>query len=182
MGIKIAKLPLDGACLLEMFESADERGKFHKYFDAELLKELKFEAREVFASSNRKGVVRGLHLQKPKPQARIVLCPYGRVWDAMVDLRKESKTYLKWHAEELSDANRRGVYVPRGYAHGFLALTDGAYVLYLADAPYDEKSETGIIYNDPSLGIRWPIEGKKPIMSKRDLGFGKFDERKHAYE
>ncbi|RLG20147.1 dTDP-4-dehydrorhamnose 3,5-epimerase [Candidatus Micrarchaeota archaeon] len=181
MRIGMKKLPLGDALLLTVFEHRDERGKFNKYVDSDVLRELKFEVKEVFASSNRKNVVRGLHLQKPNAQARIIWCPYGKVWDVMVDLRKGSETYLKWHAEELSDENGKGVYIPRGFAHGFLSLSEGAYVLYFADSAYDEKVETGIQYDDERIGIKWPLESR-PVLSKRDEGFGKFDEKLHAYE
>jgi len=170
--IKATELPLKGALLLEAFEARDNRGKFSKYFDDALFRKLKFEVRESFASSNHENVIRGLHFQNPNAQARIVWCPYGKIWDVIVDLRKDSATYRKWHAEELSDENKRGLYIPRGFAHGFLSLSKGAYVLYFADAPWDSQAEKGIIYNDEALGIKWPVEGA-PIISGRDAAFGK---------
>ncbi|MFA6035977.1 MAG: dTDP-4-dehydrorhamnose 3,5-epimerase family protein, partial [Candidatus Micrarchaeia archaeon] len=119
--IKMTELPLRGAQLLEAFEAADNRGKFTKYFEDDLFRKLKFQMHESFASSNHENVVRGLHFQNPDAQARIVWCPYGKIWDVIVDLRKSSPTYKKWHAEELSDANKRGLYIPKGFAHGFLS-------------------------------------------------------------
>jgi len=172
--IKMTELELKGALLLEAFQASDNRGRFTKYFENEMFEKLKFEVRESFASSNLKGVIRGLHFQNPQPQARIVWCPYGKIWDVIVDLRKNSKTYKKWHAEELSDQNKRGLYMPRGFAHGFISLSEGAYVLYLADAPWNPQAEKGIIYNDAALGIRWPKPVKGPIVSKRDAAFTAF--------
>ena len=181
MRIKAGELPLKDALTLEAGVQEDGRGRFSKYFDNELFHMLNFTVHEIFASSNRKGVVRGLHFQKPNPQARIVWCPYGKVWDVLVDLRRNSATYLKWHGEELSEENGRGVFVPRGFAHGFVSLTEGAYVLYFADAPYSPETEKGIIYNDRRLGIRWPgLEGK-PVLSRRDAGFPEFREKEHSY-
>lgn len=179
--IRTSALPLKDALLLDAFQAEDNRGKFTKYFEDALFQELKFETRESFSSSNRTNVIRGLHLQNPKAQARIVWCPYGKIWDVIVDLRKSSPTYLKWHAEELSDTNNHGIYIPRGFAHGFVALSEGAYVLYLADAPYAPDTEKGIIWNDPKIGIKWPKLDGEPILSGRDAKFGMFDEELHSY-
>jgi len=181
MNIKTKELPLQDALLLEAGVHKDVRGQFSKYFDNSLFHKLNFAVHEVFASGNKKGVLRGLHFQNPNPQARIVWCPYGKIWDVQVDLRKDSRTYLKWHGEELSGEKGRGVFVPRGFAHGFVALSEEAFVLYIADAPYSPETEKGIIYNDRKLGIKWQgLEGK-PVLSERDAGFSKFEEKEHSY-
>ena len=182
MKIKTSALPLEGALLLEVFKHEDLRGKFTKYFENRMFEELDFGVKEMFMSSNRKNVVRGLHLQKPKAQARIVWCLKGRIYDVIVDLRKKSETFKKWHGVELSASNGKGVYVPKGFAHGFLSLEDDSQVLYIANEPYSPETEGGIIYTDPVLNIKWPNMEKPPLMSERDSRFAKFDEEKHAYE
>ena len=139
-----------------------------------MLDGVQFHVRESFMSVNRKGVVRGLHYQKPHEQGKIVVCLRGRVWDVMVDLRRRSPTYRKWHGAELSLANRRAFYIPRGFAHGFLSLEEGSEVLYLCDEKRVAESERGIAYDDPGIGIKWPeVAGvEKTIMSARDRAFG----------
>src|SRR3990167_3543804 len=102
MGLKSSGLPLKGARLLETFEADDRRGRFSKFFDDALFRELGFTVHEVFASTNRKNVLRGLHFQNPKPQARIVWCLKGKIYDVLVDIRKNSPTFKKWHGIELS--------------------------------------------------------------------------------
>lgn len=176
MGLKSSGLPLKGARLLETFEADDRRGRFSKFFDDALFRELGFTVHEVFASTNRKNVLRGLHFQNPKPQARIVWCLKGKIYDVLVDIRKNSPTFKKWHGIELSGENKRGVYVPRGFAHGFLSLEEGSHVLYLADAAWSPDSEKGIIYNDPGLGIKWPGLKDAQIQSDRDAKFAVFKE------
>ncbi|MDO8339828.1 MAG: dTDP-4-dehydrorhamnose 3,5-epimerase [Candidatus Burarchaeum sp.] len=176
MRLKISELPLKGARLLEAFEAEDARGRFSKFFEDALFKELNFTVHEVFASMNKKNVVRGLHFQDPQPQARIVWCPQGRIYDVLVDIRKNSPTFKKWHGVELSGKNKLGIYIPHGFAHGFLSLEKDSYVLYLADAPWSPESEKGIKYDDPALGISWPGLTGKPIQSERDAKFGNFRE------
>jgi dTDP-4-dehydrorhamnose 3,5-epimerase len=170
---KISKenLPLGGAFCIRPFMAEDERGRFIKMADADFLAELGFETREMFYSVNRKNTLRGLHYLKPSPQARIVFCTKGRIWDVIVDIRKSSPTFGRWHALELSEKNGLGVFVPKGFAHGFLTLEDGSGALYLADETHSPESDMGIVFNDPELNIAWPLSGGKPIVSKRDLSF-----------
>ncbi|VVC03155.1 dTDP-4-dehydrorhamnose 3,5-epimerase [Candidatus Burarchaeum australiense] len=179
--IRTSELPLKGALLLEAFEADDARGRFSKFFEDSLFRQLGFTVHEVFASSNKKDVVRGLHFQNPQPQARIVWCPRGRIYDVLVDIRKGSPTFKKWHGVELGGKGKAlGVYVPKGFAHGFLSLEDDSYVLYLADAPWSPASEKGIIYDDPGLDIKWPKMAGRAIQSGRDAAFPAFNE-KDAY-
>jgi len=181
MQLKISELPLGGARLLEGFLHTDERGRFCKFFEHELCDELKFETKEVLMSVSRKDVIRGMHFQKPLPQAKVVWCLNGRIYDVFVDLRKKSGTYKKWHGIELSADNMRGVYIPRGFAHGFLALEDNSQVLYLADERYNPTGDWGIVYNDPAIGIKWPLAGRQPVLSKKDAGLPVFSEKEHVF-
>lgn len=118
--------------------------------------------------SAKKGTLRGLHFQKgDAAQGKLVRCVRGAVLDVAVDLRKGSPTFLKWAAVELSAENKRQLLIPRGFAHGFLTLTDDVEFLYRADNPYAPEMERSIIWNDPDIGINWGIEN--PILSGKDL-------------
>jgi dTDP-4-dehydrorhamnose 3,5-epimerase len=117
--------------------------------------------------SAKKGTLRGLHFQKgDAAQAKLVRCVRGSVLDVAVDLRKGSPTFLKWAAVELSAENKRQLLIPRGFAHGFLTLTDDVEFLYRADSPYAPETERSIIWNDPDIGIDWRMES--PILSEKD--------------
>lgn len=117
--------------------------------------------------SAKKGTLRGLHFQKgDAAQAKLVRCGRGAVLDAAVDLRKGSPTYLKWVVVELSAENKRQLLIPRGFAHGFLTLTDDVEFLYRADNPYAPEADRSIIWNDPDIGIEWGIEN--PNLSDKD--------------
>ena len=115
------------------------------------------------------GTLRGLHYQyQPNSEMKVVTCLKGKIWDVAVDLRRNSKTFLEWHAEILSEENQLSLSIPKGFAHGFQTLTPDVEVLYFHSAPYDANTEAGLRYNDPALNIRWPME--ITAISKRDLG------------
>ena len=164
-------LPLKDALLINLFGASDQRGSFAKLADADLLSQLHFNANDIFYSTNRKYTLRGMHYLLPFPQARLVFCTCGRIWDAIVDLRRSSPTFKKWHATELSGDKNHGIYVPRGFAHGFLSLEDDSTVFYIADGKYVQESDTGMRFDDPSLAIPWPLGGAKPTVSTRDMSF-----------
>lgn len=114
-----------------------------------------------------KNVLRGLHYQKhPRAQGKLVRCLKGRIFDAMVDIRIGSSTFGRWVGHELSEDDGLMLYVPPGFAHGFVVLSDEAEVLYKCTEEYSPESERGIIWNDPEIGIRWPVQ--YPILSERD--------------
>ncbi|HIH30594.1 TPA: dTDP-4-dehydrorhamnose 3,5-epimerase [Candidatus Micrarchaeota archaeon] len=169
--IKIEKLPLEGSLLLHSFRISDSRGEFVKQADAALLEELSFSIRDVFYSASRKNVVRGLHYQLPHPQTKMVFCPKGAIFDVMVDLRRNSETYGKWHGEVLSEKNSRAAYVPKGFAHGFASLEEGSITVYLADEKYEPENDTGLRYDDADVGIGWKIRKGTEVVSKRDRAF-----------
>jgi dTDP-4-dehydrorhamnose 3,5-epimerase len=112
-------------------------------------------------------VVRGLHYQKyPKTQGKIITVLKGRIWDVAVDIRKQSPTFLKWISMELDDEKHAMLYIPPGFAHGFLALSEDVHLLYKCTNEYDSKLDAGIRWNDPDIGIVWPV--KNPILSEKD--------------
>lgn len=165
------KLELPEAYLISNFHVGDERGSFTKLFEKNIFGAagIKFSLNESFSSISSKYVVRGMHFQLKKTQAKLVSVLNGKVWDCIVDIRKNSHTYKKWIGVELSDKNHRALYIPKGFAHGFVALEDNTIMLYQCDGVYDKESDTGILIDDKDLNIKWPIDLKQSIRSERDL-------------
>ena len=151
----------------------DKRGAFSRLYCDDELTEITGGRRIVqinISCTNNIGVVRGLHYQyAPHAEMKIVRCLKGRVWDVAVDLRQGSKSYLHWHAEELTPANKRMMIIPEGFAHGFQALEPESHLLYLNTAFYTPTSESGLRFDDPKLGIRWPLDAVD--ISTRDSAF-----------
>ena len=165
--------PLQGAFVLRLERREDERGFFARSFC-----ESDFRAHGLNPAvaqcnvswNRRKGTLRGLHYQaKPHEEAKLVRCTRGAVWDVIVDLREGSPTRLRWHALELSADNRLALYVPEGFAHGFQTLQDDCEVLYQMAESYHADLARGVAWNDPRLGIAWPIA--EPILSERDRSY-----------
>ncbi len=124
-------------------------------------------------SASKKGVLRGLHFQKQYAQDKLVRVIKGSVFDVAVDLRKGSKTFGKWIGVELTEENKKQFFVPKGFAHGFLVLSDYAEFVYKCSDFYHPGDEGGIMYNDPEIGVKWPIpEGCELILSDRDTKWG----------
>lgn len=172
------ELELPGSYLIDNFYVGDNRGGFTKCFEKDIYANagIDFQLNETFASISAKNVVRGLHFQINKPQAKLVCVVKGKVWDVIVDLRPRSQTYKKWMGVELSDKNHRALYVPRGFAHGFVSLDDNTIMLYQCDGAYDKETDTGIMFDDPSIGIEWPIDVNDMIHSARDTNLMSFAE------
>jgi dTDP-4-dehydrorhamnose 3,5-epimerase len=147
----------------------DDRGRFletYKHSDFVRAGITEHFVQDNFSASTQ-GVLRGLHYQKPpKAQGKLIRCMKGRILDVAVDIRKGSPTYGKWVTEELSEQNNRMMYVPAGFAHGFLTLSDSAEVLYKCTDEYSPENDRGIIWNDPEIGIPWPV--KEPLLSGKD--------------
>lgn len=177
-GFNFQPLECEGAFLVDNFYVGDNRGGFTKYFEKCVYYGggIDFQLNETFASVSSKDVVRGLHFQLHYPQAKLVSVLYGRIWDVIVDLRPDSKTYKKWVSAELSADNHRTLYVPRGFAHGFISREDGTVMLYQCDGKYHKETDTGIKYDDSDLDIMWPIDESKAIHSQRDLQLQSFAE------
>jgi dTDP-4-dehydrorhamnose 3,5-epimerase len=147
----------------------DERGYFFENFNHSAFKQDQIDLnfiQENFSKS-KKNVIRGLHFQKnPKAQAKLVTVVSGEIFDVAVDLRKNSPTFGKWVSEILSEVNHKSLYVPEGFAHGFCVLSEGATVVYKINQEYSPDHEQGIIWNDPDIGISWPIS--ESIISEKD--------------
>lgn len=178
MGFEFQELELKGAYLISNFYVGDNRGSFTKSFEKNIFKEegIDFQLNETFSSRSMKNVIRGLHFQIHNPQAKLVSVVAGRVWDVIVDLRPDSTTYKKWIANELSADNHLSFYVPRGFAHGFVSLEDNTAMLYQCDGKYDAETDTGIRFDDPDIGINWPIDESIAIHSARDMKLQSFKE------
>ncbi len=169
MKAKLENLSLKGAVNVVPFAMEDDRGTFSKPLDGELARALGFQAKESFFSINRAGALRGLHYMHPNSQSRLVFCMRGRIFDVIVDLRENSPTFGSWQGAMLHGKQSEGIYIPKGFAHGFLSLENGSEVLYYADEEYDLASDLGIRYDDPTLAIKWPIGNLQPTISPRDL-------------
>ena len=175
--LTVRKLPLEGAMLITPFFAEDERGSFYKLFTKEALSQAgaKSDFSEEFVSVSHKGVIRGFHYQRSAHcQSRLIWVPQGEVFDVIVDLRQNSKTFSKWTSVRLSGKEKTMLYVPVGFAHAFQSLEDNTQMAYKADRPYSPENERGIIYSDLLLSIPWPIA--KPIVSKKDLLWPTFEE------
>ena len=149
---------IEGLCVIDLTVHGDSRGYFMETYNENDMKEEGLNIRFVQdnQSSSIKGVLRGLHFQKQYPQTKLVRVIRGTVFDVAVDLRKDSKTYGRYHGEILSDSNRRQFLIPRGFAHGFLVLSDIAEFCYKCDDFYHPNDEGGLAWNDPEIGIQWP--------------------------
>jgi len=160
---------LAGLIRLEPRSFSDHRGTFVKTYHDRAFRELglPFESREEFYSTSHKNVVRGMHFQAPPvAHAKLVYCVTGAVLDVVLDLRRQSPTYGRACAEELSETNRRSLFIPPGFAHGFLALTEGALMVYKTSTVHDPACDQGIHWQ--SFGFDWPLAGAAPILSQRD--------------
>lgn len=157
----ISTIPLRGLTLIERKPRVDSRGYLERMFCADEFQSV-LAGRSICQINHtvtiNRGAVRGLHFQcPPQAETKIVSCLDGEIFDVAVDVRRDSPTFLQWHAEVLSGENHRSLLVPEGFAHGFQALTDGCEVLYLTTAPYDQAAESALNATDPGLGIRWPL-------------------------
>lgn len=168
----VTETSLPGVLLVELEAFADFRGVFVETYREQYYAETGISARFVQDSYSRslRRVLRGLHFQVREPQAKLVYVPRGRVFDVAVDLRKGSPTFGKWFGTELSEDNHRQLFIPGGFAHGFCSLSETADVYYKFSDYYRRSDERGIIWNDPDIGIVWPLE--KPRLSDKDRRLG----------
>jgi dTDP-4-dehydrorhamnose 3,5-epimerase len=158
--------------VIEQAVHGDERGFFTETYRRELHEQWGIPDSDVFVQDNHsrsgRGVVRGLHFQVGAGVAKLVRCARGRIFDVAVDLRRGSPTYGRWEAVELDDESLRALYVPIGLAHGFCALSEVADVLYKQTAYYDPELERSIAFDDPDVGIEWPLPAGELTTSARD--------------
>ena len=162
--IKVTKCPIEGLYVIEPAVHGDHRGYFMEtYSQRDMLEEgLDMVFVQDNQSMSRKGVLRGLHFQKEHPQGKLVRVIKGSVFDVAVDLRKHSPTFGKWYGVELTEENKKQFYIPEGFAHGFLVLSDEAEFCYKCTDYYAPGDEGGLAWNDPSVGIAWPqVEGEQ---------------------
>jgi len=168
---KFMETSIKGVYIIEPTVFGDERGYFMETYHAEEFKKvgLDFSFVQDNQSKSKKGVLRGLHFQYTKPQGKLVRVIKGEVFDVAVDLMKDSPTYGKWEGVILSEENKKQFYVPEGFAHGFLVLSDEAEFIYKCTDFYDGGDEGGILWNDPDIGIEWPVDDiNRVILSKKD--------------
>ncbi len=176
--MRIAKTFISGLFIIEPNIFKDDRGYFFESFNkAEFLKStgLDIDFVQDNESKSSYGVVRGLHYQvEPYQQAKLVRVIKGRVLDVAVDIRKSSPTYGKHFSIELSEQNKVQLFIPRGFAHGFSVLSEEAIFFYKCDNYYNKSSERAILYNDPTLDIKWKVPEEKMIVSDKDKNNAKF--------
>ena len=180
--MKINKTFIEDLLIIEPVLFKDERGFFYESYNKKNLdKIIKIAFVQDNESKSYKGVVRGLHFQRPPfEQTKLVSCVSGKIFDVAVDLRTNSKTYGKSFSIELSSENNKQLFVPKGFAHGFQVLSETAIVNYKVDNFYNPKSDSGIIWNDKDLSIDWNLD-LKPILSKKDLKLISFKELKSPF-
>ena len=169
--ITVTPCDIEGLYVIEPTVFKDERGYFVETYNQNDMKEAGLDM--VFVQDNQsmstRGVLRGLHFQKQFPQGKLVRVVRGKVFDVAVDLRSDSKTYGKWFGVELSAENMKQFYIPEGFAHGFLVLSDEAEFCYKCTDFYHPGDERGLAWNDPEIGVEWPLEeGVDLIISEKD--------------
>lgn len=182
---KETSVSIDGLSVIEPTYFEDDRGFFAETYNKREFEKIGITT--IFVQDNRsfskKGVLRGLHIQTQNQQAKLVSVVYGVVFDVAVDLRSNSETYGKYHGLVLSEENRRMFYIPEGFAHGFLVLSESADFAYKVSDFYNPKFDTGVIWNDPDIGIDWPLAEygiKEPALSPKDrnlLSFREFNKQ-----
>jgi dTDP-4-dehydrorhamnose 3,5-epimerase len=165
--LKIQETALPGVLLIELKVFGDERGFFMETYRLDT-----FEAAGIppFVQDNHsrsaRGVLRGLHYQEPNGQGKLVRCTRGAIFDVAVDIRSGSPAFGRWFGIELSEANKQMLWIPPGFAHGFCALEDDSDLVYKCTTLYDQPSDRAILWNDPAIGIEWPIAS--PVLSPKD--------------
>jgi dTDP-4-dehydrorhamnose 3,5-epimerase len=159
---------LEGVVLVEPQVHGDSRGFMVETYRADAWAELGIDAEFVQHNHSRsgRGTLRGIHFQAEPGQAKLVRCPRGAIFDVAVDLRRGSPTFGQWEGQVLDDESHRQLYVPVGFGHGFAVLSEEADVSYLLSNLYDPATEAGIAWDDPDVGVEWPVEN--PLLSERD--------------
>jgi dTDP-4-dehydrorhamnose 3,5-epimerase len=159
---------IDGLVLIEPAVHGDDRGFLVETFSADGWREAGVDAEFVQDNHSRsvRNILRGLHFQTSPGQAKLVRCLRGAIWDVAVDLRRDSPTYGTWEGHDLDDQAHRQLFVPVGFAHGFCVLSETADVAYKLSSYYDAGTEAGIAWDDPEVGVEWPIDD--PVLSERD--------------
>ena len=164
---------MQDAVVIETNANHDERGIFSRFFCNKEFKNLLNGSEIVninFSQSIKSGTLRGMHFQKyPHQEKKFVRCISGRIYDVIIDLRRDSITYLNWFGVELNSENKKMIYIPEGFAHGYQTLEDNSEIIYCVSNYYSPKDEAGCRFDDPSLKIEWPLEITE--ISNKDLGY-----------
>ncbi len=177
------RLSLDGAYLIQPFYASDDRGGLLKDYNVDVFRGngINHELKEIFYTISKRGVIRALHFQLERQQAKLVRCISGHVYDVIVDLRSDSPTFGQWLGFDLTGENQKSLLVPEYFGHGYLVIEDSIVSYKCAEVFYGE-GDSGIMYNDPELGIEWPMEliggSSKLIISEKDLQLMSFKEYK----
>jgi dTDP-4-dehydrorhamnose 3,5-epimerase len=166
--VKVVETSLPGCVVVEPAVFGDDRGFFFETWNADRYGQQGLPTKFVQSnvSSSSRGVLRGLHYQWPNPQGKLVSVLEGEVYDVAVDIRRGSPTFGQWAAVVLSAENKRQFWIPEGFAHGFAVLSERAIFSYLCTAQYDKAADAGVRWNDPAIGIDWPVSA--PLLSAKD--------------
>jgi len=171
--MKIEQTKITGVAVIHSEPYKDDRGFFNRIFcqkELEVVRPNIMIAQINHSMTKTKGTIRGMHFQyPPHSELKIIRCIKGGVFDVAVDLRKDSPTFLQWHGEILSAENMKALVIPEGFAHGFQSLEDNIEMIYIATSPYCKEAESGIRYDDPKVGIQWPLD--RTVISERDLSY-----------
>lgn len=175
--VTVIETGLPGVLIVEPRVFGDDRGFFFESFNDEAFAAAGLPTRFVQDNHSRsqRGVLRGLHFQNPQPQGKLVRVTAGAVFDVAVDLRRSSPHFGRWTGVELSAANKRMLWVPEGFAHGFLCLRDDTDFLYKCTALYQPANEHSLRWDDPAIGIDWPLDSITPALSAKDAAAGSLD-------
>ena len=169
--MNVLRTPIEGLLVIEPRVFGDDRGFFMESWNQRTFRELTG-VQESFVQDNHsrsgRGVLRGLHYQLRQPQGKLVRVVQGEVFDVAVDVRRSSPTFGRWHGVILSESNRRQFWVPAGFAHGFVVLSESADFLYKTTDYYAPEHERCLLWNDPTVGIDWPLAGITPVLSEKD--------------
>ena len=169
--MKRIETPIKDLIVFEPNVFGDERGYFMETYNQSVMKDLGLdvEFKQDNESKSKKGVLRGIHFQTKNPQGKLVRCNQGKIYDIAVDLRPESETFGQWYGIELSAENKKMMYIPPRFGHGFLVLSEEAVFIYKCSEMYDAGSDSGIMYNDQDVNIKWPEIDCDYIISEKDL-------------
>ncbi len=168
--MNVEKTDLEGLLVIENTVFEDDRGSFSEVFNLKRFEDATGVVRtwvQDNQSVSRRGVLRGIHFQNPRPQGKLVRCITGEVFDVAVDLRRSSDTFLDWFGVELMATDSKQLWIPEGFGHGFFALTDDATLVYKTTEYYVPEADRSLRWDDPAIGVVWPVDGV-PIVSDKD--------------